>query len=267
MKRFAIIFFVLLIGGCNSQKLVESFLRADEIAFADNFYDALSVGDIELIRSQLSQELLRKLGTSEAEGNFMAIVGQIAEIIPDGEPLDVQLAFAFRELGTEDVSPHVQIQRFYQYEEGWVMYILALTREDERLKVQEFFVSPISNDEVERNEFSLSGKSFLHYAVLLVAVAVPVFVLYALISCLRSSLSWRRKTLWGVFIVLGLMQFTFNWTTGEIGFKPLSFQLFGAGFFKAPLSPVLLYISIPVGAWFWLNRGNFSRRGEESQGR
>jgi len=58
-----------------------------------------------------------------------------------------------------------------------------------------------------------------------------------------------------VFILFGFVQITVNWTDGGININPLYFQLLGAGFSKgSPYAPVLISISIPVGAVMFLLR-------------
>lgn len=81
---------------------------------------------------------------------------------------------------------------------------------------------------------------------------MPVFVISVLAACLRTRIA-KRKWLWMIFIALGFVQFTFNWTTGGLGVQPVSMLLFGAGFVRAgPYGPLILQLAIPVGAIVFL---------------
>ena len=67
--------------------------------------------------------------------------------------------------------------------------------------------------------------------------------------------------LWYLVIVVGLVQFQLNWTTGALGVVPLSLLLLGIGFARAgPYAPVLLSVALPVGAIaFLLKRRELAR--------
>jgi hypothetical protein len=65
--------------------------------------------------------------------------------------------------------------------------------------------------------------------------------------CIRSRI--RRKWLWIIFILLGFVQFRFDWSTGHFDVQPISFALFGAGAFRpSAYAPWVLNFAIPVGA-------------------
>jgi hypothetical protein len=97
----------------------------------------------------------------------------------------------------------------------------------------------------------LTGKTPLHFVVLALAILIPVFVLYALVVCFRSTI--RRKWLWVIFIIFGLMKFRFDWTTGLHDIKPVSIVLFGVGAIQAsPYSPWIFELALPVGALVFL---------------
>lgn len=242
---FGALFAVLLLGGCNPQAFVESFLEPAEIALAERLYGQLARGDVDGIRELLSSEI-----TDDPTETILSL----SEIIPDEAPVDMQSIAAGRMSGAGSAPSYVHLERLYAYENVWIVYTVALMQEDGELRVRSFFVRTMSPEQVAQNDFTLAGQSALHYVILALAVAIPGFVLFALISCLRSPLGWGRKLLWSAFIVVGLMQLRFNWTTGELGLSLLTVQLFGAGFFKAPLQPVLIFLGLPLGAWIWMSR-------------
>lgn len=74
-----------------------------------------------------------------------------------------------------------------------------------------------------------------------------MLILVALIVCIRSRI--RRKWLWIIFILLGFVQFRFDWSSGQFNVQPASLMLFGASFMRlGPYAPWILGFAIPVGA-------------------
>ncbi|MBQ0945532.1 hypothetical protein KAK07_19490 [Ideonella sp. 4Y16] len=121
-------------------------------------------------------------------------------------------------------------------------------------------VTPRSTSLEAENAFTFDGKSALHYAVLVLAVGIPLFVVYALIACVRTQIP-KRKWLWLLFVAVGMVQFRFNWTTGAWGVHPFSVALLGAGFAKAgPVAPYIFTLAFPLGAFvFLMKRRSFAQ--------
>ena len=88
---------------------------------------------------------------------------------------------------------------------------------------------------------------------------IPIFILVTLVFAIRAKLS--RKWLWIIGILLGFVKFSLNWTTGQVGFQIISFQLLGAGFSKAGLvAPWTLSFTLPIVAViFWIKSYNDKR--------
>jgi hypothetical protein len=88
---------------------------------------------------------------------------------------------------------------------------------------------------------------------------VPVFIVVSTIVCIRTPIP-RRKWLWIIFILVGFGQFELNWTTGDARLK-LGIQLLGAAAtWLGPYAPMILSVSLPVGAAvFWMRRKKWLR--------
>jgi hypothetical protein len=107
------------------------------------------------------------------------------------------------------------------------------------------------------NPFTLSGKSWLHYVFLTVAVLVPLLCLATALVSARSTL--RLKWLWVAFSLVGLAKVSILWVDAQashaaVRFVPFSIQLLGAGVLKYPLyAPWVISVSLPLGALlFWI---------------
>lgn len=81
---------------------------------------------------------------------------------------------------------------------------------------------------------------------------MPLIVLYSLISCIRTPMQ-KGKWLWIIFILIGVCQFSLNWTTGQLNINPLSINLFGLGVFSSSqYAPIFISLGIPLGAIVYL---------------
>ena len=101
------------------------------------------------------------------------------------------------------------------------------------------------------NTFTFENRSFKHYVFIMLLVAIPVLIIYAVFLLFRTPL--KRKWLWLPFILVEFVQFTLNWTTSAIEFKPFSFILLGVGMVtSSPYAPWMITVSFPLEPFFCL---------------
>jgi hypothetical protein len=112
----------------------------------------------------------------------------------------------------------------------------------------------------EMHAVTFAEKSVVHHLMFAAVIFNPLFILFALVQCVRTPIP-RRKWLWIIFILVGVTEFQFNWTTGETGYKLLNLSLLAAGFAKmSPISPLILKVGVPLGAIvFLLERSRWLR--------
>ena len=117
----------------------------------------------------------------------------------------------------------------------------------------------------EINAFTLASKGVAQYSVLLLAITVPIFILFTLVVCIRTPVP-RKKWLWIVSILLGVGAVQVSWTDGAYAIQLISVQLFGASAGSAgPASPWIISVSIPLGAiMFWFKRRRFNLQSLEA---
>jgi hypothetical protein len=102
------------------------------------------------------------------------------------------------------------------------------------------------------NAFTFAGKGALHYLILGAALLTTLFTIASFVACVRTP-GIRRKWLWAIFTAVGVTGVTLNWTTGTIGFQPVSIHLFGAAASAtSPYSPWFVTASFPLGAVLFL---------------
>ena len=155
------------------------------------------------------------------------------------------------------------------FEEGWAVAEVVLAKENERLVVKGVHVNRLSQSLEETNAFALSGKSITHYLFLIGAVAIPLFIVFSLVLCVKTSME-RRKWLWVIFVLFGFVGLSLDWTTGQMSAQPISLYLLGVMAYTAsPYSPWVITMSVPFGAMIFLwRRKSLIKRGvtnEDSQ--
>jgi hypothetical protein len=101
-------------------------------------------------------------------------------------------------------------------------------------------------------DFSLIGKSLLHYFWLVVTVVCAALSFgAALFVATRREMPKRWR--WVLASFLGVGAFQLNWETGAVGVQLVRVQLASASFLRAgPAAPWILAFSVPLGAFFAL---------------
>ncbi len=140
-----------------------------------------------------------------------------------------------------------------EFPRSWYTAELAIVSDDGRQKVIRFHLNRMTASLAETNRFTFRGKGAIHYVILLNVIGLPVFILYALIQCVRTRI--KRKWLWIPFILIGIGEVTANWTTGQIRLQPLAVHLLGAGFARWGLyGPWMVSVAFPLGAVLFLKK-------------
>ncbi len=245
--------FVLALTGCTAEALFDRFVPQEEAALARQLVARVAARDFAAVEAQLAPNLR----TPDVRRELEAVAGQV----PPGEPLSVRTVGAHT--STDSTGSRFDLTHEYQYPSAWLVARTVLERREGQIVVQGLHLTRRAHSLVAENAFTLAGKSPLHYVVLLLALGIPLFVIYALAVCIRTRLP-KRKWLWLLFVAVGFVQFQFDWTTGAWAVQPISLLLLGAGFLKSgPAGPVIFSLAFPLGALIFLTR----RRALATRGR
>jgi hypothetical protein len=246
VKQLVVLLSLLLLSACKPSTLIESFADDTKQQTAQSYIQRLVDGDT----AALAQELDPSLRT----GNEPTQFSKMRALIPAGKPSVTNL-----------VGYHffksAKVQRYnltYQfgYDSAWVLVNIAW---DELLEGKRQIIGmnvyPLPEPLQQTHAFTFKRAGPLHYIFFTAAILLPIFTIVTLVVCIRTKLA-RRKWLWILFILFGVGQVWINWTTGQLGFSLLSFQLFGGSAMAASIySPWIISISLPVGAvLFWIFR-------------
>ena len=241
-----------LLFGCNPdgyhRHITDRMVPDDDKVFAHEYLDA--------VRSRDFDSAIRLLAPQLNQPGVESNLTMVAETLDEGEVVSQELVGC--NIFTTPQKRRSTLTYQYEFTNTWVLATLIIDTEGDQQQVVGIRVNPLSKSLRELNAFTFEGKGLKHYVVLLVAILIFLFILYALISCIRTKFK-KRKWLWILFIIFGLGSLKFNWTTGSLLFNPLSFslQLFGAGIVKwGPYSPWIISLSFPLGAILFLARKN-----------
>lgn len=246
MIKWLIISLAALLAGCSPSALIEKIADAEKVAVARAYIQRLSDGD----EAGLIAELEPALRNGQEVGQFKAM----RTVLPSGMPDVTNLVGYQVNYRSGEASYNVSFQ--FAYGSRWFVANAAWReRPNEPRQIIGMRVVPLERSLQETNAFTFSRAELTHYLVFTAALAIPIFIVWTLIVCIRTPVS-GRKWLWVLFILVGFAQISLNWTTGEIQVKPLAFQLLGAGVFAAGVyAPWILSVSLPVGAIvFWVKR-------------
>ncbi len=177
---------------------------------------------------------------------------KVADLFPPGEPLSIHVVGAASNYVSGTTTYDLSFE--YAYPGKWLLANVVLQRHDGRLEIFGLHVRALSKPLAELNKFAFAGMGLGHYLMFAMALLIPLFIIFALIVCIRTPMA-RRKWLWIVFIVLGVAGLSFNWTTGAVDFQLLHLQLGGAGYMRQGLvGPWVITLSVPLGATLFLIR-------------
>lgn len=234
-----------LLAGCDQQAMFEKFIKK-ESAIAKTILSQLSAKDYGAVEKQLDPSI--------KNASVQAALEQMAAMFPPGEPASINTVGA--NTSTLNGITTYNLTFEHEYSNAWLLTNVVLQRRNAQVTVLGLHVNPMKQSLKELNRFTFAGKGILHYIVFALAIAIPLFIVFTLVLCFKTPIA-KRKWLWLLFVALGFVQLSLNWTDGTYGIQPISFALLGAGFFSAgPYAPIVFNIAFPLGAVIFL----FKRR-------
>jgi hypothetical protein len=228
---------VLVLAGCNQADMIQKFASPDDQALAKSY--------IDLLRQHRFEDIEKAADPSIAGPALHDALVQMATLFPIGEPSVITLVGAHR-MNADDSST-VNLTFEYGFSGKWILTNVAVKNLGRKTTIVGFSVFPQPASLEEQNRFTLAGKTATQYLVFALAIAFPLLTLWALVVCVRSKLK-GRKWPWVLFVIFGFGKLAVNWTTGDWGFAPLSFQLFSASAFAPLFGQWTFAISLPIGA-------------------
>jgi hypothetical protein len=232
----------LMLASCDMQEFILRMVPHEDVVYANDFVALFAAHDFEQIEA--------KLDRTQMPAEIRPVLEKMAAMFPDETPQGVKIVGANVASKSEVSTTGLTLK--YQYAKGALLVNVVLRKQGDKTLVTGVHVQPAQDVAEDGKRFPLEGKTATHYAVLAFAIAIPLLVIYALVLCIRMPIP-KRKWLWVLFILVGVMQFTLNWTTGETTFTPVNIQLLGVGVVSPGVgAPWLLSVSMPLGAILFL---------------
>jgi len=239
-----------LLVACSQQELIDKFTPQAESAYAQKLFTDLRAGHYDAVKNALAPGLRKP----DIDGKL----AELAASFPPGQPKSVHVVGANTSTMSKNGEPattRYNLTYEYEYAGSWVLANIVLKRDQAGLQVLGLHTEARSRSLEASSGFSLAGKDARHWAFLALVTAIPLFCVYAFVMCVRTP-NLEHRWLWAIFTLVGFVSVSLNWNTGELGFRPLSFQLLGAGVLQNGYGPWLMSISFPLGAvWsLWKRR-------------
>jgi len=238
------------LSGCEP---MDNFYEGPDGDYGKSLFSDLQARNVTALRERMDPKVLATVTPS--------IFDHMAVLFPPTPPRSVAVVFLTTQklfLGNDDAVRRVNVSLQYQFENQWLL-ANAMWRETasgDKI-IEGMNVQPVAKSLQEINSFQLKGKGIANYAILVLAVALPLFCIGALIVCIRTPMPRKRKILWCLGILVGFGRVGVNWTSGAISVSLLYVQFLSAGWLRwGPFAPHLISISVPLFAMLFLWRRN-----------
>src|ERR1700761_9402733 len=206
---------VLSLAGCNNQKIMSLFVPTEQDKAAQAYLDDIRRGEFALVedaldpalKPKLTADLMKQLQSLLAAEPIKSrtIVGSHVYKFPQFTKYDLAYEFALRT--------------------HWLLAQMVLQAANGRQTITGIHLTPMAQSLEQLNAFTLS-KGVASLIFLGLAILVPIFVVWTAIVCWRTPIP-RRKWLWRIFVLVGIMAINLNWTSGIFQFLPVQLQLLG----------------------------------------
>jgi hypothetical protein len=246
LRQLAVMALIIGFAACSKQELMQRLASPEEQAVAKGYFD--------LLRQQQYEAIEKGMDPSISGPSVHRTLVAMAASIPAGNPTSVKLVGAQR-FKSADYST-VNLSFEYQFPAKWLLTNVALKKRGNSTTIVGFHVYQRSASLQEQNKFTLGDKAPFQYLILASVIAVPLFILYTLVVCIKTKLR-GQKWPWILFIIFGVGKVAVNWTTGQRSFGLTSIQLFGASGASQLYGPWIFAVSFPIGAvifLFWKER-------------
>jgi hypothetical protein len=245
---------VCALSGCGP---MDKFYEGPDGDFGKSLFSDLQARNIKTLQQRFDPKVLATVSPSTFD--------QMAAVFPPTPPRSVAVVFITKKLHLEPgTTRRVDVSLQYEFENRWLLADAAWRETDSGEKIVEGMkVQPLAQSLQELNSFQLTGKGIANYAILALAVAMPLFCTAAFIACIRTPMPRKRKILWCLGILVGFGRLGVNWTSGAIAVSPLYVQFLSAGWLRwGPFAPQEISIAVPLFAmlFFWMRcQGKFER--------
>lgn len=241
--RAAIAALCLLFVGCNARGLVDRFEPHPASDVARSFIDTLRQQDFDKAKAGMAPALL---GYAKLD----ATMRQIADVLAAKPIRSVKMVGV--QSSWEGAETIYNLVYEYEFDPGWALVVVHLRAQGEHVLVDGFHLQPLERSLEDANAFTFAHAGAKHLLMVFLMVLSMATSLRAFVLCLRSPI--RRRWLWALISLAGLITLKFDWINGNFDFQLLSVQLPVISWFQQPYGPAIFGVSLPLGALWFLSR-------------
>ena len=195
---------VLLLFGCNRDYNMRSRVPQRILAVADWHIDTLRHGDMVANKKYLSpnmqtpqeQARLEKLSKLLQSDDLMSMGGY--EVV-------------FFELHGIMDGTRYNLTYQLQFKDYWLLVHMTVDSLGQWRGIVKTTFQPLHKPIQELNAFNFENKSWQHYTVLGTAIAIILFVGYAIWKWAHIKMPWGWKAFWFIVIFISFGRFIFDW--------------------------------------------------------
>jgi hypothetical protein len=245
MKRSAILIFIVGLYSCNSEPDFKNIIPSTVDTFATNFISDIKQGNIDECLSKVIPEMRNQTGRDYLNNSFRNIENLR---IDSSRIVNARKQIFFGESGFTNYT----IDYEYFIQKKYLYFTFNIREQKNNLIITGFDGRFLESSLTDINSFNFGKKGFIHYIILACAILIPLFVLVTLVFVVKTPLP--KKWFWIIGVLIGFTKVTFTWTTGQIGFQLISFQILGSGILKSgAVGPWIISFSFPaIAIYFWL---------------
>ncbi len=240
LEKSAAVLLLLGLSGCKVGWLLER-IAPDAIRDGKGYFEEL--------RQRQVDQILQSFDPSEDKDRLRGELGKVIALVPQQEPLGVETLGVTAECkGTGVCTKLITLE--YKYPDRWILFQVKVSNRSGDYSITNLYVEPESMPLESISQFTLRGKSWLHYAILLMNLLSIGLAFYALVLCIRTPIK-KRKWLWIIITILGIGKLGIEWSSGELWYKVFHISILPGGW-GFELDGPFMYASIPAGAILFL---------------
>lgn len=242
-----VVFCAMMLSGCGLQGWMNAVIPQKEAAIGRGYIDDIRHQNFAPIEAKFDPQY-------KGEG-LRSALEKMASFFPKDETKSVKVIGSNTIIFNGQTSYNFTYE--YEFPHTWVLGHIYYKKSGNDIVIERMDVVPLRASLEEINAFTLRGKAPLQIGFLVLAALLAIFTLGTAVVALQTPIP-KRKWLWVVFTLLGFVQVSLNWTTGEVNYAFVSFVLFAAGFAQQFYGPAFLQIALPIGAIiFWFKRSGW----------
>jgi len=241
-KKIFLLIMLLALIGCDQKAFFGKFIPKDEFEFSKQFLALFQSRDFDAMERKISPDL--------NDAQLRQTLEEMAALFPNEQAKNI--SFVGSHTYTDQNVRRVNLSLQYEFPSKWLFANIIIEKKGDLLVVKGIHVQPLQDSLEKINRFTFQGQGAIHYIFLSLAIMVGLFIIFALVLCIRTPIP-KRKWLWIIFVLFGFFRVTLNWTTGVLNITPVSFQMLGLAISKQGLyAPWLVQVSVPLGAIIFL---------------